>query len=80
MSDIEEVQNRNAELLGELTAAGFALDESTILKLRVDAVTSYLIDHGVIEESTLEFDWENTMSELLEAAASEVRRRTLLGE
>ena len=80
MSDIEEVQTRNAELLGELSAAGFALDDITILKLRLDAVTSALIDAGVIEEGPLELNWETTMSELLEAAAAEVRRRTLLGE
>jgi hypothetical protein len=80
MSDIEDVQKRNAELLGELTAAGFALDETTILKLRLDAITNHLIEAGVIQETTLELNWEMTMSELLEAAAAEVRRRTLLGE
>ena len=76
--DLEALQKSNQETMQNLQRDGFAIDVLTMLKMRLDFVTDYIV--GTDEEAQLRFGigWEQFLGDVLSGAEAEARKAALL--
>jgi hypothetical protein len=65
---IEALNNNNEKMIGLLEDAGYSLDSFDVLRLRLDTVTAYLVDFGIVDEQALELYWATMLSRSLMGA------------
>lgn len=75
MSDLAA---RNQERMNQLAAQGLSLEPTLMLKMRVDLLTSVLVEAKLVDEEDLNDKWETYIESALDQAEEEVRRARLL--
>lgn len=78
--DINNLRQENERLMAEIGREGIALDVISMLKMRLDYVTDFLV--GDDEDRQIEFamGWERALNEALTEASSQIARAKLTAE
>lgn len=74
MEDIGSIRKHNRQIQNALAEDGYAIEAGPLLKLRLDLITDFLVELGVINEAVLELRWETMVLNLLHEAQAELAR------
>lgn len=75
--DLEALQKSNQDILNSLAREGVGIDGFTMLKMRLDYVTDFLVGDDLERIHEFAMGWESFLAKVLEGAESKVAQAKL---
>lgn len=76
--ELNELRARNLYRLQKLGTEGFVLDPITMLKLRLDVVTDYVVGGDEDKADALELQYEAAIAQVFDSVEENINRAKLL--
>lgn len=78
--DINNLRQENERLMAEIGREGVALDVLSMLKMRLDYVTDFLVGDDEARQIEFAMGWEQALNEALTEASRQIARAKLTAE